>query len=73
LPHLFEPFYRSAGVRASSTPGAGLGLSIVRKHVRAHRGRVTAESHGGATFTIHLPAIDGPATVAAESGAARNG
>src|SRR5205085_8383225 len=58
LPHLFEPFYRGAAVLASTTPGAGLGLSIVRKHVRAHRGRVTVTSDSGASFTIHLPAVD---------------
>jgi signal transduction histidine kinase len=36
----------------------GLGLSIVRAVVRAHNGRVWAESAGrdqGATFTIALP------------------
>ena len=58
LPHLFEPFYRGAAVMASPASGAGLGLSIVRKHVEAHRGRVTAVSDNGATFTIHLPALD---------------
>jgi len=38
--------------------GMGLGLSIVRAVVRAHGGRVWAESSGkdqGATFTIALP------------------
>jgi two-component system, OmpR family, sensor histidine kinase SenX3 len=58
LPHLFEPFYRSAAVRSSRTPGAGLGLSIVQKHVEAHRGRVTVVSDHGARFTIHLLAVD---------------
>jgi signal transduction histidine kinase len=58
LPRLFEPFYRSASVQASATPGAGLGLNIVHKHVRAHRGRVTVASNDGATFTIHLPTVD---------------
>ncbi|MFL6274769.1 MAG: sensor histidine kinase [Blastocatellia bacterium] len=58
LPHLFEPFYRGAAVMASPAAGAGLGLSIVRKHVEAHRGRVTVASDNGATFTIHLPALD---------------
>jgi signal transduction histidine kinase len=58
LPHLFEPFYRSASVQASATPGAGLGLNIVHKHVQAHRGRVSVASNGGAAFTIHLPIAD---------------
>ncbi|MFL6213538.1 MAG: sensor histidine kinase [Blastocatellia bacterium] len=60
LPHLFKPFYRSAGVQASATPGAGLGLNIAQKHAQAHRGRITVTSNGGARFTIHLPAVDEP-------------
>jgi two-component system, OmpR family, sensor histidine kinase SenX3 len=58
LPHLFEPFYRGAAVRATPAAGAGLGLSIVQKHVQAHHGRVTVASNHGATFTLHLPAAD---------------
>ena len=60
LPRLFEPFYRSAKVLASPIPGAGLGLSIVRRHAQAHRGRVTVNSATGqgAAFTLHLPAMD---------------
>src|SRR5262249_11694852 len=59
LPHIFEPFYRGANVLASATPGAGLGLSIVQKHVRAHRGYVTVASNNGATFIIRLPLVAG--------------
>jgi len=37
--------------------GSGLGLSIVRHIVDAHRGRVTVESRPGegSTFSIYLP------------------
>ncbi|NOT59488.1 MAG: HAMP domain-containing histidine kinase, partial [Acidobacteria bacterium] len=35
LPHLFEPFYRGQRVLASSVPGAGLGLSLVQRHLQA--------------------------------------
>ncbi|HJQ24341.1 MAG TPA: HAMP domain-containing sensor histidine kinase [Blastocatellia bacterium] len=59
LPHLFEPFYRGEAVRGSRAAGAGLGLSIVQKHVEAHHGRVSVASNNGATFTIHLPAVSG--------------
>lgn len=68
LPHVFEPFYRSAKVLASATPGAGLGLSIVQKHIQAHRGRVTVASNDGATFTIHLPMVDGAEAIADSPG-----
>jgi signal transduction histidine kinase len=59
LPHIFDPFYRGRGVVASAIPGAGLGLSLVQRHVQAHRGRVTVKTSPGqgTTFTIHLPAL----------------
>jgi signal transduction histidine kinase len=62
LPHIFEPFYRGQGVLASTVPGAGLGLSIVKRHIEAQGGRVSVESAKGkgARFTLHLPAISGP-------------
>ena len=60
LPHIFEPFYRGQEVLASSTSGAGLGLSLVERHLRAHHGRVTVQSSpkDGTVFTLHLPALE---------------
>jgi signal transduction histidine kinase len=57
LPHLFEPFYRGQKIVASAVPGAGLGLSLVRRHIQAHRGRVTVNSSPGkgTAVTLHLP------------------
>lgn len=54
---LFEPFRRN-GVQRTARTGAGLGLSIVRAAVIAHRGRVSAEpvSGGGLAVTVQLPA-----------------
>jgi signal transduction histidine kinase len=59
LPNVFERFFRSKGSRATNPGGSGLGLSIVRWIVEAHKGRVTAESQigKGSTFTVHLPVV----------------
>ncbi|HEY1252815.1 MAG TPA: HAMP domain-containing sensor histidine kinase [Thermoanaerobaculia bacterium] len=59
LPYVFERFFRSKGSRATNPGGSGLGLSIVRWIVEAHKGRVTVESQvgKGSTFTVHLPVI----------------
>jgi signal transduction histidine kinase len=53
---LFEPF-RRGGVARTARDGAGLGLSIVRAVVAAHRGTVTAEPvpGGGLAVTVRLP------------------
>lgn len=57
IPNLFEPFRRLNTDRLATSPGAGLGLSIVRSIARAHRGDVHAEPRdgGGLTITVTLP------------------
>ncbi len=59
LPFVFERFYRAKRSRAANPGGSGLGLSIVRWIVEAHKGRVNAESvvGKGSTFTVRLPVI----------------
>ncbi|GLZ13240.1 sensor protein CutS [Actinomadura sp. NBRC 104425] len=54
---LFEPFRRLNSDRVESAKGAGLGLSIVRSVVLAHRGTVYAapRSGGGLIVTVRLP------------------
>ena len=52
----FEPRRR----RGSKTGGAGLGLSITRGIVAAHRGRLGVKTdESGASFTVWLPVEDG--------------
>ena len=59
LPYVFERFFRSKRSRRANPGGSGLGLSIVRWIVEAHKGRVAVESVAGrgSTFTVHLPVI----------------
>ena len=58
LPHIFEPFYRGGDALARQIHGNGLGLSLVKRIVAAHGGRVTVETRSGvgSSFTISLPA-----------------
>lgn len=55
IQHIFERFYR--GTKNSECPGSGLGLSIARAIVEAHRGKIEVESKPGrgATFLVFLP------------------
>lgn len=57
LPHLFEPFYRSAQARRQGTVGVGLGLAIVRRIATASGGSVGVRSApgAGATFEVRFP------------------
>ncbi len=54
LPYLFERFYRADSSRTRATGGAGLGLSIARSLVKAHGGRIWAQSTLGIGTTIHF-------------------
>ena len=55
---IFEPFYRAPDVIAAQIQGAGLGLSLAKRIVEAHGGRVLVESApgSGSEFTVALPA-----------------
>ena len=52
LSHLFDRFYRSDQSRNSQNGGYGLGLSIARSIVLAHKGKIRAESPDGATLSV---------------------
>jgi len=55
LPHIFERMYQCD--RSRSAQGNGLGLSIAKELVNAHKGTITATSVPGTetTFTVLLP------------------
>ncbi|HEX3151769.1 MAG TPA: ATP-binding protein [Gemmataceae bacterium] len=47
LPHVFDPFFRSASARAAGVRGVGLGLSVARRIAEAIGACLTAESQLG--------------------------
>jgi len=64
VPHVFDRFRQADGSITRKFGGLGLGLSIVRNLVELHGGSVAAASAGegqGATFTVTLPRLHGPA------------
>ena len=57
LENIWERFYKVDKSRSRRGTGTGLGLSIVKKIVEMHGGKVSAESElgHGAVFTLYLP------------------
>lgn len=49
---LFERFYRLDSSRNSGTGGSGIGLSVAKAIVQAHKGKITAENRNGKGLTI---------------------
>ncbi len=66
LPYIFERFYRADRSRTAATGGSGLGLSIVKAIITAHKGTIRAESTPGhgtrITFTLPLASQPFPAS-----------
>lgn len=67
---VFDPFYRAHDVVSAQIHGAGLGLSLVKRIIDAHGGRITMESTAGkgSSFTVTLAsAIDSTAELSDEA------
>lgn len=54
LPYIFDRFYRTDSSRNSSKGGSGIGLSIVRKIIEDHGGRIWATSKEGIGTEMHF-------------------
>jgi PAS domain S-box-containing protein len=57
LPRVFDRFFRTDTARSADTGGIGLGLSIAKRAIKLHHGRIEVESvvNQGSTFRIYLP------------------
>jgi hypothetical protein len=58
LPHAFDRFRQADSTTTRNHGGLGLGLSIARQLVEAHKGTISVESQGrdrGSTFIVRLP------------------
>jgi two-component system phosphate regulon sensor histidine kinase PhoR len=60
IPKIFQRFYQSENKIASEAKGSGLGLTLVKNIIEAHKGRIEVESEPGkgSTFSVILPVKD---------------
>jgi len=57
IPKIFQRFYQSDNNITSEARGSGLGLTMVKNIIEAHKGRIEVESEPGkgSTFSVILP------------------
>ncbi|MCA9085645.1 MAG: sensor histidine kinase [Planctomycetaceae bacterium] len=63
LQKIFDPFYTTKKADGRGQGGTGIGLSLCRRIIEAHKGRIRVESEvgKGTTFTLKLPRESSPA------------
>ena len=63
LQKIFDPFFTTKKADARGQGGTGIGLSLCRKIIEAHKGRIRVESEvgKGTMFTLKLPRAESPA------------
>jgi PAS domain S-box-containing protein len=62
LPHIFDMFMQADDPLGQPRDGLGIGLTLAKRLIELHDGRIQAKSEGtgmGTTFTIRLPRADG--------------
>ncbi len=59
LPHVFDRYYQGSQPKGKRSTGSGIGLTVVKELVEAHKGKVWVESAPGkgSTFFFTLPAV----------------
>ncbi len=63
MPTIFEPFVQDSQAIGFNGVGVGIGLTVARALVEAHRGSIRADSSGsgrGSRFTVRLPLVAAP-------------
>jgi signal transduction histidine kinase len=59
VPHIFDRYYQGSQPKEKRSGGSGIGLTVVKELVEAHKGKVWVESvpGKGSTFFFTLPAV----------------